>query len=109
MGVLIDDKFSLVNHINNIVSACYCNLRNLVRIASKLSMKLKIQLIHSMILSHLDYCNVLFYGVPDYLLNKLTKVLYAAVRFVCSFKFSQRRCHVTFLEIFVYSAYQFQS
>ena len=94
LGVLIDDKFSLVNHINNVVSVCYCNLRNLGRIASKLCMKLKIQLIHSMILSHLDYCNALFYGLPGYLLNKLTKVLYAAVRFVFSFKFSQRRCHM---------------
>ena len=74
LGVLIDDKFSLVNHINNVVSVCYCNLRNLGRIASKLSMKLKIQLIYSMILSHLDYCNALFYGLPDYFLNKLTKV-----------------------------------
>ena len=92
--MLIDDKFSLVNHINNVVSVCYCNLRNLGRIASKLSMKLKIQLIHSMILSHLDYCNALFYGLSDYSLNKLTKVLYAAVRFVFSFKFSQRRCHM---------------
>ena len=88
LGVLIDDKFSLVNHINNVVSVCYCNFRNLGRIASKLSMKLKIQLIHSMILSHLDYCNALFYGLPGCLLNKLTKVLYAAVCFVFSFKFS---------------------
>ena len=94
LGVLINDKFSLVNHINNVVSVCYCNLRNLGRIASKLSVKLKIQLIHSMILSHLDYCNALFYGLPDYLLNKFTKVLYAAVHFVFSFKFSQRRCHI---------------
>ena len=46
-----------------------------------------------MILSHLDYCNALFYGLPDYLLNKLTKVLYATVHFAFSYKFSQRRCH----------------
>ena len=57
-------------------------------------MKLKIQLIHSMILSHLNYRNALFYGLSDYLLNKLTKVLYDAVRFVFSFKFSQRCCHM---------------
>ena len=54
LGVLIDDECSLVNHINNVVSVCYCNFRNLGRIASKLSMKLMIQLIHSMILSHLN-------------------------------------------------------
>ena len=95
LGVLIDDNFSLVNHIDNVVSVRYGNLRNLGRIASKLSIKLKIQLVYSMILSHLNYCNALFYGLPDYLLLKLTKVLYAAVRFVFSFKFSQRRFHTS--------------
>ena len=65
LGVLMDDKFSLVNHINNVVSVCYSNLKNLGRIASKLSTKLKIQLIHSMILLHLDYCNALFYGLSQ--------------------------------------------
>ena len=35
-----------------------------------------------------------FHDLPDYILNKLTKVLYAAVQFVFSFKFSQRRCHM---------------
>ena len=34
------------------------------------------------------------YGLPDCLLNQLTKVLYAAVRFNFSFKFSQRCCHM---------------
>ena len=74
------------------------NLRNLGKIASKLSMKLKIQLIHSMILSYLDYCNALFYGLPDYLLNKLTKVLYTAICFVFSYKFSQRHHMLPFLK-----------
>ena len=48
-----------------VVSTCYANLRNLGRIASKLSIDLKIQLIHSMILSHIDFCNALFYNFPE--------------------------------------------
>ena len=70
------------------------NLRNLDDIASKLSVKLQIQFVHSMILFHLDYCNALFYGLPDCMLRRLTKVLYAAVRFILSFKYSQRRYHM---------------
>ena len=76
------------------VSICYSNLRNLGKIASKLSVKLKIQLVHSMILCHLDDCNALFYGLPGCTLRRLTKVLYAAVRFIFSFKYSQRRYHM---------------
>ena len=39
---------------------------------------MKLQLVHSMILSHLDYCNALHYYLPVYLLKKLTGVLHAA-------------------------------
>ena len=33
---------------------CYINLRNIGRIGSKLHQKLKIQLVHSLVLSHID-------------------------------------------------------
>ena len=33
-------------------------------------------------MSRIDYSNGLFYNLPEYLLHKLTKVLYSAVRFI---------------------------
>ena len=57
----------------------HLKLRNLGRIGSKLSHELKLQIVYSIILSHLDYCNALFYHLPVYLLKKLTGVLHAAV------------------------------
>ena len=69
-------------------------LRNLGRIASKLTKPLKIQLVHSLILSHIDYCNALFYNLPEYLLHKLTKVLYSAVRFIFGLRGSALRMHM---------------
>ena len=51
--------------MHKIVSTCHANLRNLGGIASKLSIDLKIQLVQSMILSHIDYCNALFYDLPE--------------------------------------------
>ena len=33
-------------------------------------------------MSHIDYCNALFYNLPEHLLHKLAKVLYSAARFV---------------------------
>ena len=55
LGVIFDDRLNLEKHINRVVSTCYGNLRNLGRIASKLTKPLKIQLVHSLILSHIDY------------------------------------------------------
>ena len=65
-GVIFDDRLNLEKHINRVVSACYANLRNLGRISSKLTKPLKVPLVHSLILSHLDYRNVLFYNLPEY-------------------------------------------
>ena len=72
LGMLFDSKLNLPDHFNQEVSICYSNLRNLGKIASKLSVTLKIQLVHSMILCHLDYCKALFYGLPDCMLRRLT-------------------------------------
>ena len=60
LGVIFDVKLNMKKHVHKVVTTCYANLRNLGRVASKLSTDLKIQLIHSMILSHIDYCNAFF-------------------------------------------------
>ena len=73
-GVIFDDRLNLEKYIIRAVSTCYVNLCNLGRIASKLTKTLKVQLDRSLILSHVDYCNALFYELLEYLSHKLTKV-----------------------------------
>ena len=93
-GIIFDDRLNLEKHIDRLISTCYANLRNLGRIAPKLTKPLKVQLVHSLILSHIDYCNALFYNLPEYLLHKLTKVLYSAVRFIFGLRGSALRMHM---------------
>ena len=47
LGVILDQDMSLSLHMHKVISVCYLNLRNLGRIGSKLSNKLKLQLAHS--------------------------------------------------------------
>ena len=47
VGVIFDDRLNLEKYINGVVSTCYANLRNLGRIASKLTKPLKVQLVLS--------------------------------------------------------------
>ena len=68
--VLFDDILNLEKHINGVVCTCYASLRNLGRIASKLLKTLKVQLLHYLTLSRIDYCNSLFYNLPEYLSHK---------------------------------------
>ena len=52
-----------------------------------------------MILSHIDYCNALFYNLPEILRKKLTKGLYTGVRFILGLHGTASRLHMlTFLK-----------
>ena len=82
LGFYFDDQMSLESQVNNVTKNCFMNLRNLRRIGSKLSHSLKVQLVQSMIFSHLDYCNAVYGSLSEANLNKLQKIQYAAVQFI---------------------------
>ena len=69
LGVICDSRLNLEKHINRVLSTCYTNLCNICRIASKLTKPLKVQVVYSLILSHINYCNALFYNLPEYFLH----------------------------------------
>ena len=52
----------------------------------------RIMLVHAFITSRVDYCNSLLYGLPNYQLNKLQRVLNASARLVCN---APRFCHIS--------------
>ena len=41
-------------------------------------------LVHALITSRVDYCNSLLYGLPNYQLNKLQRVLNTSAELVCN-------------------------
>lgn len=92
LGVFLDNKLSMSDHITSIIQACNLQIRNLWFIASKLSMKLKIQLVHALVLSKLDYCNSVFYGISTKDLQRLQLIQNSAVRFIFG---KGKRAHVT--------------
>ena len=57
-------------------------LHNLRRIGDKLSKKNKVQLVHSLIHSRIDYCNGLLIGADKSDITRLQKVQNAATRFI---------------------------
>ena len=95
LGFIFDANLSMKEHIEDITRRCYINLRNISRIGSKLHQKLKIQLVHSLILSHLDYCNSVIYGITDALLMQLQKVQNAAARFIFGLYGKKAWKHIT--------------
>ena len=73
---------NLDEQITKVTQKCYINLRNIGRLGSKLSFALKVQLVHSMVLSILDMGNASYGGITSGQLNRLQKVQNSAVRFI---------------------------
>ena len=82
LGVLFDKFLTFEPQVNKIVSTCFYTIKNLSKIRDYLSLKdLKI-LVCSLVLSKLDYCNSLLYGINGELLRKLQSVQNAAARLI---------------------------
>ena len=82
LGVIFDSSLSFDHHISSVVSSGYNTLRNLWNIAGTLTGDLKLQLVHSLILSKIDYSNSLLFAASKENRNHLQKLLNSCVRFI---------------------------
>ena len=92
LGFYLDSSLSMSDQITSVVQACNIQIRNLWFIASKLTYDLKIQLVHALVLSRLDYCNSMYHGISLKDLGRLQKVQNSAVRFIFG---RGKRAHTT--------------
>ena len=84
LGFWFDDSMDLDTQLDHVSNIAYNNLRNLGRIGSKLTHNLKIQLVHSLIHSILDYCNSTFGALTEIQIRKLQMIQNAGARFICN-------------------------
>ena len=82
LGVLFDSDMSFSSQINNVVSSVFANIKNISRIKSFLTIKEKCILVCSLILSKIDYCNSLYYGINGSLHSKLQYAQNCAARLI---------------------------
>ena len=74
LGVIFDCHLNLESHIN-VCRSAYFHLRNIGSVRNMLSDDACSQLIHALVTVHIDYCNSLLYGLPEYSLDRLQKIL----------------------------------
>ena len=80
LGVYFDINLNMKQHINNVCRQCYFQLRQLRVIRKTLPQSVVKTLLHAFVSSRLDYCNSLFYGLPNCEIKKLQSVQNAAAR-----------------------------
>ena len=82
LGVLLDSRLCFSDMVNETCRVCYFKLSKLKNLRHFLSQDIKIMLVKCFIISKLDYCNCLYSCCPQYLVNKLQKVLNACIRYI---------------------------
>ena len=84
LGVTLDSPLSFRPHIDSLVKTCNFHIRNLYIIKKYINRQNLLSLIHSLIVSRVDYCNSLLIGLPNVTLKKIQSVLNRAARLVYS-------------------------
>ena len=59
LDVIIDSSLTMEAHVNNVCKLCYIQLRNITKIRRYLTTEATKRLIQALVISRLDYCNVL--------------------------------------------------
>ena len=82
LGVTLDSNLSIHGHISEICKSAYDQLRKIRSVSSLLPRSAIIQLVVSLILSTVDYCNSLLAGLPAAEIKRLQQVLISAARVI---------------------------
>ena len=82
LGVIFDNKMSFSNQVNSVCSSCYFQLKKISAIRMFIDPDLTKLLIINYVLSRLDYCNSILYGIRQFLIIKLQRVQNRAARLI---------------------------
>ena len=80
------------DQVSNVCKSCFHHLRNIRKIRRSLHFQTAEILIHSFLIVKLDYCNSLFYALPEYLIYRLQSIQNAAARLIA---FTKKHDHIT--------------
>ena len=82
LGVIFDTALSSEAFVNSICKSAWFNLFNISKSRRSLTTDAAKILIQAYVMSKIDYCNSLLYGIPDKLLNRIQRIQNYAARVV---------------------------
>ena len=82
LGVFVDNKLTIKKQILHIAKICNFHIRNIAFIRKYLNEDALKTVICNHVLSRLDFCNSIYYGLPNCLLRKLQSVQNRAARLI---------------------------
>jgi hypothetical protein len=86
LGVYLDSRLSMHDHISRLTRTCFYHLRRLRSIRRQLGRDVTQRLVSAFVLARIDYCNALLAELPASTLAPLQRVQNAAARLVLNLK-----------------------
>jgi len=83
LGVTIDRHLTFDDHVTKVVQSCNYHIRSLRHIRKLIDKDTANLLACSLVMSRLDYCNALLYGMTNKNINRLQRVQKSLARIVC--------------------------
>ena len=80
LGVEMDYKLNFKGHVDKIRQSCFFHLKRLRSIRSYIPKEHFITLVHAFVTSRLDFCNSIFYSLPDSLVTRVQTVQNATAK-----------------------------
>ena len=82
LGVMFDENLDMTIQVDTLCKSLFFTLRTISLNREFMTFDVAKKLVISLVLSKLDYCNVLLAGLPDTLLNKLQRVQNCAAKII---------------------------
>ena len=82
LGFNLESRLSYAKQVSSVGRRCYYFLRKIYSMRDTVHRKSLIELVRVMILSRLDYCNSLYYGLPVNIIQKLQRLMNSACRLI---------------------------
>ena len=82
LGVQMDTQLNMTQHVNDVKKRCFYYIRWIWSIRHLLTTQATKYVVHALVISRLDYCNIVLYGLPKSVIRDLQLVLNAAARLV---------------------------
>ena len=92
LSVFLDQHLKMIEHVSHVVKTAYWHIRKLRSIRRYLTVDTMKTLVHCFILSRLDYCNSLLFGISEESLDRLQRMQNAVARLIYGLR---KRDHVT--------------
>ncbi|XP_057310275.1 uncharacterized protein LOC130648252 [Hydractinia symbiolongicarpus] len=82
LGITFDEQMTWSTHVNNIIRSSYATISTLKRLKRLAPFHVRKNLAEALILSKIDYGNLVYNNIPQYQMKRLQRVLNVAASFV---------------------------